>query len=69
MKWLLYILKRYVVFLACLITTTQAFVWLFAYEDVVKLWLIENRPLCYVLLLISIIPFAIYDWLEHDRTL
>jgi hypothetical protein len=57
------------VFLFCIfvIGGARAFSWLFGYDDEMKIWAAENRPLVAIVLVLSAIMYAMYVWLEEDR--
>lgn len=67
-RWFRDVLKRYVLFTASVIAIGQAYSWLFGYDDEMKRWAGENRVLIVVVLVLSAIVYAMYDWMEEkDR--
>jgi hypothetical protein len=66
-RWLLLFLRRFVLFCVVVIGAARAFSWLFAYDDEVKLWVSQNRSVIVLVLVLSAIMYAMYDWLEEDR--
>jgi len=66
-RWLLLFLKRFVLFCVVVIGAARAFSWLLAYDDEVKLWASQNRSVIVLVLVLSAMMYAMYDWLEQDR--
>jgi hypothetical protein len=66
-RWLLLFLKRFVLFCVVVIGAARAFSWLLAYDDEVKLWASQNRSFIVLVLVLSAMMYAMYDWLEEDR--
>jgi hypothetical protein len=68
LRWFFGFLTRWVLFNIAVIGIAQAYSWLYGYDDEVKAWAASNRPLITVLLVLGVIAYAMYDWLEHhDR--
>ena len=64
--WFRGFLKRYVVFTVSGIALGQSYSWLFGYDDEIKRWAGENRPVIAIVLILAAIVYAMYDWME-DR--
>jgi hypothetical protein len=45
----------------------RAYSWLFGYDDEMKVWASQNRPLILLVLGLSGIVYAMYDWLEDPE--
>lgn len=67
LRWLYGFLKRYVVFTLAVIGLSRAYSWLFAMDDEVKAWVSQNRPLVGLVLALSALVYAMYDWLEDKE--
>ena len=50
-----------------MIGAAQAYSWLYGYEEEVRAWAAGNRPLITVVLVLSAILYAMYDWLEDPH--
>ena len=67
-RWVFGFAKRFVLFIVFTIGLAQGVSWLFGYDDEFKAWAGENRPLIGIVLVLSAIMYAVYDWLEvSDR--
>ena len=66
-RWLLQFLQRFFLFCIFVIGGARAFSWLFGYDDEMKVWAAQNRPLVAIVLVLSAIMYAMYVWLEEDR--
>jgi hypothetical protein len=40
---------------------------LFGYDDEMNVWAAQHRPFIVLVLVLSAITYAMYDWLEEDR--
>jgi hypothetical protein len=60
-------LKRFFLFTVVVIGAARAYSWLFGYDDEMKAWASQNRPAITLVLVLSAIIYAMYDWLEQDR--
>ena len=67
LRWLWGFLKRYVLFTLAVIGLARAYSWLFGYDDEVRAWAAANRPLIAIVLTLSAIVYAMYDWLEENE--
>lgn len=65
-RWFRGFLKRYIVFTLAVIGIARGYSWLLGYDDEAKAWAAANRPLIGIVLVLSAIVYAMYDWLE-DR--
>jgi uncharacterized membrane protein len=67
MRWLIDFLRRFFLFCVFTIGGARAFSWLYGYDDEMKVWAAHNRPLITLVLVLSAVMYAMYDWLEQDR--
>jgi hypothetical protein len=67
-KWFFGLVRRLLIFLGSVLTAAQGIAWLFALDDEFHAAVREDRFLVLIVLGVSIVAFAMYDWLEeHDR--
>lgn len=67
LQWLIGYIRRYVLFSVVVIGAAQAYSWLFGYDDEMRAWAVQNRPLILLVLILSAIIYAMYDWLEEKQ--
>jgi len=60
-------LQWFFLFTLVVIGGARAYSWLFGYDDEMKIWASQNRPAITLVLVLSAIIYAMYDWLEQDR--
>ncbi|QBR70223.1 hypothetical protein CU048_01815 [Beijerinckiaceae bacterium] len=67
-RWFWAFIKRFFLFSLAAIGASRAYSWFFGYDDEVKVWMQQNRPLMFTLLIVSAVVYAVYDLLqEQDR--
>lgn len=67
LRWLVGFVRRFVVFSVVVIGAAQSYSWLFGYDEEMRAWASQNRPVIAIVLILSAIIYAMYDWLEEDR--
>lgn len=66
LAWFFRFIVRYAVFSTAVIAVGQGWTWLYGLEAEVKGWIAENRSLVSIVLILSILIYGMYDWLEED---
>ena len=66
-RWIFGFLRRFFLFSIVVIGGARAYSWLFGYDDEMKVWASQNRPLILLVLGLSGIVYAMYDWLEDPE--
>jgi hypothetical protein len=68
LRWLIRLVGKFVLFSLAVIGGARAYSWLYGYDEEMRAWAQENRPLVTLLLLLSLIMYAMYVWLdEHNE--
>lgn len=65
LAWLLALIGRYAIFLALVLGLAQGLSWVLGEDAKVSEWASANRPLTSVVIAISFIIYALYDWLRE----
>ena len=67
MRWLWNFGKRFLLFCVVVIGAARTFSWFFGFDDDMKAWAPQHRTLLIIVLLLSAIMYAMYDWMLEDR--
>jgi hypothetical protein len=67
LRWLRQFLTRFALFSVFVIGAARAYSWLFGYDDEMKAWAAQNRPIIALVLVLSAIMYAMYVWLDEDH--
>ena len=67
LRWLVRFITRFIMFSVVVIGASRAYSWLFGYDDEMKAWAAQNRPIMAVVLVLSAIMYAMYVWLDEDH--
>lgn len=65
--WLIRFLTRFFLFSVVVIGAARAYSWLFGYDDEMKAWAGQNRPIISIVLFLSAIVYAMYRWLDEEH--
>jgi hypothetical protein len=67
-RWLYRFMKRFLAFAVTTLAGAMAFSWAFGYDEEVRAWASQNRPAVALVMVLSAIVYAMYDFLEEpDR--
>jgi hypothetical protein len=64
LRWFVDFLRRFIVFSVVVLGAARAYSWLLGYDDEMKAWAAQNRPMILLVLVLSAITYAMYTWLE-----
>lgn len=67
LRWLIRFLTRFFLFSVVVIGAARAYSWLFGYDDEMKAWAGQNRPIISIVLFLSAIVYAMYRWLDEEH--
>jgi hypothetical protein len=65
-RWLLRFLQRYLLFSVTVLAGAQAYSWLFGLDDQMRAWASANRPLIGLVVVLSMVIYAMYVWLDEN---